>query len=1050
MDTGEPSDAETFTEGHVTLLPELELHNAGWYSAKFTASEFSNALKPAFLKHLTVFAESVIYLDCDTAVFSRFTEMIDLLKTRPLVLVPHMLSPLPRPEQFLTYPRRADIFNSGLINAGCFAMQLAKCAEFLTFWDDANFAPGAFHEAAGYQTDQQHFNWALVTVPDATVLRDSRYNVAYWNLHERNFRFEKHEKQIFQVDGRPLAFFHFSGYDVRDRLRLSAHDSRHTVYNFPSVAEILNWYSDRILSCPKVRMIQEPYRFDRMANGFALSKFIRNLLKQYEVYFPRFDTHTLEGADQLCAFLMDPLPARGSLLPLLAAEIYETRPDLSSAYPGAHFQAPPSSFWRWFCRHAGAEYGIQFLIDRCRRVLMSASAVGFAAEIAGILGDGHLRFFGDDRVRAAHELRLVGAIDHEETLLEMRAEWSFFTDLSAALTIYENRPDVQRAFPDILIRDHEGFCCWLNNFASFEHATPAGLGDKFSRYPVMSCLARIFSFLSRREDVCRLHQDSLLLDDPTALLQCLIRSAGDGDEYDLGDVVVLQYVHRIRRHLLVPLYLELPLVRMQLGASRIDKTNKNMLPVAVRDTPWADRGAALHASYFNEFEAHIDEEMRRRHDRTFLPSRHVAGFLRQHIYETDFRRAGPAYHAAMRRNVPKVQSHDFAVRHLGPEKQPGANIFGYFYSDIGLGQSSRGLAQAVALLRPVNKVPFCTSQIQEGTVLHDLFQKFDYSSDTNIFVTYPHQGEDLLEMVHAEQLVGRRNIAHLAWEQKDANCWWRAVYDRYDEIWAISEFAASPFREMFPGRVSVVPNVLDFDGFPNCDEASSRRLKGDVVSFLFVFDASSSMERKNPEGVVDAFTRAFKGTANTHRVQLTLKINAMGRPEHSERVQRLRRKAYESGLSIHFEGGRLTREASLKLIANADCYVSLHHAEGFGYTMAEAMAYGVPVIASGYSGNLEYMTPHNSFLVACKETFVRNADGPFQRGSIWGNPDIDMAAELMRHVVEVPSDAMAMGERGRMSVVNRLSAAAIAERIRPSLSTAQSANENMGYGRLLV
>lgn len=324
--------------------------------------------------------------------------------------------------------------------------------------------------------------------------------------------------------------------------------------------------------------------------------------------------------------------------------------------------------------------------------------------------------------------------------------------------------------------------------------------------------------------------------------------------------------------------------------------------------------------------------------------------------------------------------------------------------------------------------------MQEGIALRDLFQEFDYLSDTNVFVTYPHQSEDLFEMIRPEQLICRRNIAHLAWEQKDVNCWWQAVYDRYDEIWAISEFAATPFREMFSGRVSVVPNVLDFDEFSNCDEASSRRLKSDVVKFLFVFDAGSSMERKNPEGVIDAFTRAFKGTANAHRVQLTLKISGMARPEHSERVERLRRNAYASGLSIQFEGGQLTRETALRLIADADCYVSLHHAEGFGYTMAEAMAYGVPVIASGYSGNLEYMTPHNSFLVACKESFVRNADGPFQRGSIWGDPDIDIAAELMRHVVEAPSDAIAMGERGRISVVNQLSAKAIAERIRPCLS----------------
>jgi glycosyltransferase involved in cell wall biosynthesis len=467
---------------------------------------------------------------------------------------------------------------------------------------------------------------------------------------------------------------------------------------------------------------------------------------------------------------------------------------------------------------------------------------------------------------------------------------------------------------------------------------------------------------------------------------------------------------------------------MKLGASRIDKNNKNILPQAVQDSPWAIRGCALHASYFDEFEAHVDEQIHRWYDRAFSRSRQVTGFLKQHLNETDFRQVTKHYASGAR-------SGDFARRFHERDQQPGVNVFGYFYSDIGLGESSRGLAQAVSLLRPVNRVPFCTIQMQEGTVLRDLFQEFDYLSDTNIFVTYPHQGEDLLEAVRPEQLIGRRNIAHLAWEQKDANRWWHAVYDRYDEIWAISEFAAAPFREMFPNRVRVVPNVLDFDRFPNCDEISSSRLKGDIIKFLFVFDAGSSIERKNPEGVIRAFTKAFKGTANERRVQLTLKIIGMGRPEHSERVQCLQRTAYESGLSIQFDGSQLCREAALKLIANADCYVSLHRAEGFGYTMAEAMSYGVPVIASGYSGNLDYMTPHNSFLVTCKEAFVKNADGPFQRGSIWGDPDIDMAAELMRHVVEVPSDAIAIGERGRMSVVNRLSATAIAERIRPSLSS---------------
>ena len=188
--------------------------------------------------------------------------------------------------------------------------------------------------------------------------------------------------------------------------------------------------------------------------------------------------------------------------------------------------------------------------------------------------------------------------------------------------------------------------------------------------------------------------------------------------------------------------------------------------------------------------------------------------------------------------------------------------------------------------------------------------------------------------------------------------------------------------------------------------------------------------------MIDAFVKAFKGTPHSKRVELTLKVAGMHRHEHAVRLRSLMDKASASGLAIHFDGRQLSRRDILQVIAKADCYISLHRAEGFGYTMAEAMFYGVPVIASGYSGNLEYMTDSNSFLVPCQETFVKAADGPFQRGSIWGEPDIDVAAALIRQVAEKPVDAIDIGERGRKTVVSRLSATAVAETIRSSLGSA--------------
>ena len=164
VDGGE-EDAADFGEGRLVMLSDLDIADAGWFAAKFTAAEFANALKPTFLQLLASFVERVIYLDCDIAVFSRLTELVELVDVHDIVLIPHMLTPLPQPEHYRTTPNRRDIFNSGLINAGCFAIDLRETQQFLNFWEGAVLAPGAFFDEAGYQTDQQYLNWAMVNVP---------------------------------------------------------------------------------------------------------------------------------------------------------------------------------------------------------------------------------------------------------------------------------------------------------------------------------------------------------------------------------------------------------------------------------------------------------------------------------------------------------------------------------------------------------------------------------------------------------------------------------------------------------------------------------------------------------------------------------------------------------------------------------------------------------------------------------------------------------------------------------------------------------------------
>jgi glycosyltransferase involved in cell wall biosynthesis len=121
----------------------------------------------------------------------------------------------------------------------------------------------------------------------------------------------------------------------------------------------------------------------------------------------------------------------------------------------------------------------------------------------------------------------------------------------------------------------------------------------------------------------------------------------------------------------------------------------------------------------------------------------------------------------------------------------------------------------------------------------------------------------------------------------------------------------------------------------------------------------------------------------------------------------------------------------------------LHRSEGFGLTMAEAMLLGKPVIATGYSGNLDFMTADTSLLVDYErvpitlEPSAPGGSGPdlptYPRGSFWAEPSVDQTAELMRWVYEHPDQARALGHRARRHASRLLSLQAAGRRMQQRL-----------------
>jgi glycosyltransferase involved in cell wall biosynthesis len=202
--------------------------------------------------------------------------------------------------------------------------------------------------------------------------------------------------------------------------------------------------------------------------------------------------------------------------------------------------------------------------------------------------------------------------------------------------------------------------------------------------------------------------------------------------------------------------------------------------------------------------------------------------------------------------------------------------------------------------------------------------------------------------------------------------------------------------------------------------------------FLFMFDYLSTIQRKNPIGLIEAFKRAF---APGEGPQLLLKtINGPLRPLAEEAVLW----AAHDRADIHVIDCSLSATERDALMATCDCYVSLHRSEGFGLTMAEAMALGKPVIGTAYSGNLEFMTDDTSMLVPFAPVRVPRGCGPYPPDATWADPDLDEAARAMRTLASDPAAAAALGTRARDHIARHHSVESRVDFVRHRLATLRS------------
>jgi glycosyltransferase involved in cell wall biosynthesis len=257
-------------------------------------------------------------------------------------------------------------------------------------------------------------------------------------------------------------------------------------------------------------------------------------------------------------------------------------------------------------------------------------------------------------------------------------------------------------------------------------------------------------------------------------------------------------------------------------------------------------------------------------------------------------------------------------------------------------------------------------------------------------------------------------VGYWAWEMPEVPPEWRPALACVTQVWVPSRFTAAVLEPLLPGRVRVVPPALAVvpPVASSLDRAAFGLPQGAVVVLVLVsFNLASSFARKNPFAAVAAFRGAFGDRPD--RI-LVLKV---GHPEHAPAdFARLAQMARAP--NIRLETHTLPPEDRHALTACADIVLSLHRGESFGLVLAEAMLLGKPVVATGWSGNTDFMDNTNAALVGYRLVPARD-DRSVYRG-LWAEPDVAEAAALLRTLADDPDLRRNLGERGRVSTLGRL------------------------------
>lgn len=1017
------------SEFKVIRLDELDLPGGETFYFRYNVLELNTAVKPWAMAHLLERGyEKVIYIDPDIRLYRALDEVVERLDTESdIVVTPHLLSPI---KDDLS-PTELDIRRAGTYNFGfCAVRNTSNTMRFLKWWQSKLEYGCVVALDKGIFVDQSWIDLVPGLFDNVYVLRHPGYNVAYWNLAQRDVQVHRN---AWTVNDQPLVFFHYSGLNPINPEPFSKHQNRFTLETLGPSKQLVKAYVRELLANGAKKYSEIPYGFGRFEDGEKI---------------PMFFAETYRDTPSLQRVLGEKPYARSSILletgrvvesenlswAMLA--LWSARADLQTAFPLTSADGV-RGYRGWFI-HDGSNYYSERVIKHHRDIVLGAdldvpSNRDSAPMSVAAASQEEVRRDDINRVRGVF-YAILGRFPEQE-----------------ALTTY----------CQILAKPNGRFKVWKAIAMSRENRMRPGWRSRAYtglRVAWAHDLSAHYDWLSSPSEepaAVMPTPDSIMVEDvPT------IDAGATAEAEPIAAFTPAWYAKRVDalRHQVAPFWLHqaepdsksagywtTATIKLQLPdgivgrSARLEGSYNGDLIARQSGTPEAQvaiflRDQLLHVGELSKnadfvFDFELPAELGARPNLVILTEKY--------FIPAEIGLGADGRELAIKLKTVRVGDevvfdcqNDTPVRFNGRDgvQAPGINLVGYIKAELGVGEAARSLAAAAKCA----DIPYSLIDVgfQSSNRQNDLSALSNAVADKQpIDIVYVNADQTPTTLSHLRKLGHAADLRIGVWHWEQATLPDRFIgsFSGLDEVWVPTVFVQEAVSGISTIPVVKIPDAINF-AIPSAPRRARFGLPSRGFCALMMYDLDSYQYRKNPEAAIAAFRLATKGKRTA-----TLVIKTINSKNHQAEFAALKR-AVSDIPNVVFIDEFLTRAEVYELQACCDVLLSLHRAEGFGLAPAEMMFIGKPVIATGWSGNMDFMTPMNSYPVEYELKALPTSHGPYEAGQLWAEADIEHAAACLRDIIQRPDEAAKKGQRAAADIRAKLSPEVVGRQMRDRLN----------------